>query len=67
MPEDEQTAYFWYILASAQGNESAQEAMQLMEGYLSREKRVQAQAHASAWKPANGIANWPALVPTSPP
>lgn len=57
VPEDEQTAYFWYILAAEQGNESAREAMQLMEKYLSWDKRAQAQADASAWKPVNGIAN----------
>jgi len=51
VPKDEQIAYFWYLLASAQGNQDAAKIRDSKERSLSPEQRAAAQAAARNWKP----------------
>ena len=52
VPKDEQIAYFWYLLASAQGNQDAAKIRDSKERSLSPEQRAAAQASARNWKPS---------------
>jgi len=51
VPKDEQMAYFWLLLASAQGDKNAAKIRDLAERDLSPEQRAAAQASARNWKP----------------
>jgi len=51
VPKDEQMAYFWWLLASAQGGQDAVKNRDLVERRLSPVQRANAQAAARVWKP----------------
>jgi TPR repeat protein len=51
VPKDQQTAYFWLLLASAQGEKLAIEFRDLIERELLPQQRAAAQAAARDWKP----------------
>jgi TPR repeat protein len=50
--KDDQTAYFWLLLASVQGNQAAIASRDLIEQRLTPNERARAQAAAREWKPA---------------
>jgi TPR repeat protein len=52
LPKDDQTAYFWLLLASVQGNQAAIASRDLIERRLTASERARAQAAAREWKPA---------------
>lgn len=54
VPKDEQTAYFWWLLASAQGHQNAVKYREIAELSLLPEQRAAAQASARVWKPKTG-------------
>ena len=49
--KDEQSAYFWLLLASVNGNQDWIEARDRIEKGLSPEQRAAAQALARNWHP----------------
>ena len=49
--KDEQTAYMWYLLASAKGNENARANIDIIEKQLTSEQRATVQRMAREWKP----------------
>ncbi len=51
VPKDEQMAYFWWLLASAQGDQNAVKNRDIAERRLSPEQRAAAQASVRNWKP----------------
>ena len=51
VPKDEQTTYFWWLLASAQGHQTATKVRDMVESVLSTEQRAAAQAAARNWQP----------------
>ncbi len=51
VPKDEQAAYFWWLLASAQGGQNAVKNRDMLEPRLSPEQRATAQADARDWQP----------------
>jgi uncharacterized protein len=55
LPKDEQQAYFWWLLASAQGDDQAQQGVEWLEQRITVSQRAAAQTAARGWKPvANG-------------
>lgn len=51
VPKDDQMAYFWFLLASAQGDEVGRKWRDLAESQLTPQQRAAAQAKARDWKP----------------
>ena len=51
VPKDDQLAYFWYLLASAQGDQDAVKNRDIVEKKLMPQQRANAQAAARVWKP----------------
>jgi len=51
VPKNEQIAYFWSLLASAQGHQNAVKLRDLLEPKLPAEQRAVAQEAANSWKP----------------
>lgn len=51
VPKDEETAYFWFLLSSAQGEEIAVRNRDKIEKDLTPKQRANAQAAAHVWKP----------------
>jgi hypothetical protein len=51
VPKDEQMEYFWLLLASSQGNQSAIKVRAEVERHLLPEQRAAAQASARTWQP----------------
>jgi localization factor PodJL len=49
--KDEQQAYFWFLLASAAGDEEAVRARERVESGLTEAQRAATQAKARDWKP----------------
>jgi S1-C subfamily serine protease len=62
VPKDEQQAYFWWLLAAAQGNAEAPEFRDRIARRLTAQQRAAAQARARQWRPAAD----PALAQTPP-
>jgi len=54
VPKDEQQAYFWWLLASAQGHEGAEKNRDIIEQQLTPSQRVTAQTAARNWVPKSG-------------
>jgi len=50
VPKDEQTAYFWWLLDSAQGNQRATKNRDILESRLTPGQRAAALAQARDWK-----------------
>jgi S1-C subfamily serine protease len=55
VPRNFEMAYFWWLLASAKGDEFAKKSRDQIERELSAAQRAQVQAEASNWKPNSGI------------
>ncbi len=51
VPKGEQSAYFWWLLASAQGHQNAVKNRDIVEWDLSPAQRADAQAAARTWEP----------------
>jgi TPR repeat protein len=49
-PQDKKMAYFWWLLASAQGEELAIRKRDLIERNLSPKQRADAQASSRTWQ-----------------
>jgi len=50
VPKDDQSAYFWWLLANAQGDQDAAKWRDLVKLDLSPAQRAAAQADARNWK-----------------
>ena len=55
VPKNEQQAYFWWLLASAKGEETAVNSRDAIEKELSPSQREAAQAAARDWQPSASI------------
>jgi TPR repeat protein len=55
LPKDDQSAYFWLLLASVQGEDEAIRARDMVERRLIPQERAAAQAAARDWKPKRAI------------
>ena len=51
VPKDDQMAYLWWLLASAQGDEQARKSRDIWEARFTPDQRAAAQAQARDWKP----------------
>lgn len=51
VPKDDQQAYFWYLLASVDGDKDSSKNRDIVEAKLTPQQRATAQAQARDWKP----------------
>ena len=51
LPRDYVTAYMWFSLAAAQGNEEARKNLDIVERNLTTDERAEAQRMARDWRP----------------
>ena len=51
VPRNDQSAYFWFLLSSAQGNSTAAKNRDIVEKNLTPQQRANAQATARVWQP----------------
>ena len=52
IPQNDSEAYFWFLLASVNGDENSVKFRDLVAQRLTPEQRAEVQSRAAAWRPS---------------